>query len=85
MKTLFAETNSIILVLSKLFWYPYHNHRDILMTHFQNDGIHTGTFYDAFGGIQLFSYVCKRGYVCVATILDNEQTQFDELKTLKDH
>ena len=23
--------------------------------------------------------------VCVVTILDNEQTQFDELKTLKDH
>ena len=48
------------------------------MTHLQNDGIHTGTFYDAFGGIQLF--IC----VCVETILDYEQTQFDELKTLKD-
>ena len=57
------------------------------MTHFQNDGIHTGTFYDAFGGgIQLF-HMCANVVtdVCVVTILDNEQTQFDELKTLKDH
>ena len=56
------------------------------MTHFQIDGIHTGTFYDAFGGIQLF-HMCANVVidVCVATILDNEQTQFDELKTLKDH
>ena len=56
------------------------------MTHFQNDGIHTGTFYDAFGGIQLFHMFANVVIdVCVVTILDNEQTQFDELKTLKDH